>query len=290
MKKYLFLATALLLIMSMSLSAQNVNNRRGGNNRTNSNNRRSEQVNRMTSQQRADLMAKQLDLSVNETAKVHALMEKQDAKRAEQVAEHRKQRDLGRQNRDVNREEMRALRLKEVEEHNADLEKIIGKDKFEKWNDIRSQVREDNRAGRRDGSGRVSGYYHNGRQHGRRNFDNRRSNQNYRMTPKERVDLMTKELDLTSKEAAQVLTLSEKQEATRLKQVRENRDQRGTGRVNRDERREEMWELRKEEVEKHNAELEKIIGKNKVAKWNELRKDVRSTNRSGRRNPQNRNW
>ncbi len=110
------------------------------------------------------------------------------------------------------------------------------------------------------------------------------------MTPKERVDLMTKELDLTSKEAAQVLTLSEKQEATRLKQVRENRDQRGTGRVNRDERREEMWELRKEEVEKHNAELEKIIGKNKVAKWNELRKDVRSTNRSGRRNPQNRNW
>ncbi len=150
MKKYLFLATAFLLTMSMSLSAQNVNNRRGGNNRGNSDTRRSEQVNRMTPQQRADLMAKQLELSVDETAKVLALIEKQDAKRAEQVAEHRKQRDMGRQNRDVDREKMRALRLKEVEEHNAELEKIIGKEKVAKWNELRKDVRDTNRDGRRN--------------------------------------------------------------------------------------------------------------------------------------------
>ncbi len=30
-------------------------------------------------------------------------------------------------------------------------------------------------------------------------------------------------------------------------------------------------------------------GKEKAEKWNELRKDVRDTNRAGRRNPQNRN-
>ena len=115
----------------------------------------------------------------------------------------------------------------------------------------------------------------------RSNVDNRRSELN-RMTPKERVDLMTKQLNLTADEAAKVLDLTEKQEAVRLEQVKANRDQRNMGRQNRDTRREEMMELRKKEVEKHTADLEKIIGKEKVAQWNEIRKDVRAANRAGR--------
>jgi hypothetical protein len=43
--------------------------------------------------------------------------------------------------------------------------------------------------------------------------------------------------------------------------------------------------MREKEMQAQQAELEKIIGKEKAEKWNELRKDVRDTNRAGRRNP-----
>ncbi|NLA63592.1 MAG: hypothetical protein GX857_10310, partial [Bacteroidales bacterium] len=94
---------------------------------------------------------------------------------------------------------------------------------------------------------------------------------------------------LTVEQTAQVEALCEKQDAERLVQVEEHRSGRGTGSSNRDARREEMRVLRLKEVERHNAELEKIIGKEKLDKWNELRQDVRDTNREGRRNPAKRN-
>ena len=144
MKKYLFLVTAFLLTMSMSMSAQNYNNRR------NIDNRRSERIVRLTPQERADLMAKELELTAEQKEKVLALTEKQEKNRLEQVKEQRSQRDLGRQNRDASRDEMRASRQKQVEEHYAELEKIIGKEKVEKWNELRKDVRDSNRAGRRD--------------------------------------------------------------------------------------------------------------------------------------------
>ena len=144
MKKYLFLVTAFLLTMSMSMSAQNYNNRR------NIDNRRSERIVKMTPQERADLMAKELELTAEQKEKVLALTEKQEKNRLEQVKEQRSQRDLGRQNRDASRDEMRASRQKQVEEHYAELEKIIGKEKVEKWNELRKDVRDSNRAGRRD--------------------------------------------------------------------------------------------------------------------------------------------
>ena len=149
MKKYLFLVTALLLTMSMSMSAQN-NNRRNDTRRGGVNNRRSEQMMRMTPQERADLMAKELDLTAEQKDQVKALAEKQEKERLEQVKEQRSQRDLGRQNQVARRDEMRAQRLKAVEEHNAELEKIIGKEKVEKWNELRKDVRDTNRAGRRN--------------------------------------------------------------------------------------------------------------------------------------------
>lgn len=140
MKKYLFLVTALLLTMSMSLSAQN-------NNRQNDS-RRNGQMVRTTPQERVDLMAKELNLTADQKTKVLALIEKQDKERLEQIEKQREQRNTGVQNSEARREEMRALRLKEVEKQNADLEKIIGKEKVAKWNESRRTTRESNRAGR----------------------------------------------------------------------------------------------------------------------------------------------
>ena len=77
-----------------------------------------------------------------------------------------------------------------------------------------------------------------------------------------------------------------KQEAERTAEVAEHRGERGTGAANRDAKREEFRKMREEKMKKQQAELEAIIGKEKVEKWNESRKDVRDTNRAGRRNPQ----
>ena len=143
MKKYLFLVATLLLTMSMSVSAQN-------NNRRNTDNRRSERIMKMTPKERADLMAKELDLTAEQTAQVQTLCEKQDAERLEQVAAQRSQRGTGTQNRDARREEFRAMREKEMQAQNEELEKIIGKEKADKWNELRQDVRDTNRAGRRN--------------------------------------------------------------------------------------------------------------------------------------------
>ena len=90
MKKYLFLVATLLLTASMTMSAQNYNGRRGGNNRqTGMENRRSKQMMRMTPQERVSLMTKELDLTAKEAADVLAMCEKQEAERQAQVAENR---------------------------------------------------------------------------------------------------------------------------------------------------------------------------------------------------------
>lgn len=152
MKKYLFLVATLLLTMGMSVSAQNNNRQDVGNRRNNIDNRRSELI-RMTPKERVDLMTKELNLTDDEAAKVLDLCEKQEATRLEQVKANREQRNMGRQDRDARRKEMMELRRKEVDQHNADLEKIIGKEKVAQWNEIRKDVRAANRAGRAEGRG-----------------------------------------------------------------------------------------------------------------------------------------
>ena len=147
MKKYLFLVATLLLTLSMSVSAQN-------NNRRNDYNRRTDRIMNMSPKERADLMTKELDLTAEQTAQVQALFKKQDAERTVQVEEHRSGRGMRNLNRDARREEMRALRLKEVEQHNVELEKIIGKEKLDKWNELRQDTRDNNRAGRRNPANR----------------------------------------------------------------------------------------------------------------------------------------
>ena len=285
MKKYLFLLATLLLTVSMSVSAQR--NQRNTGNRGNMNNRRSEQMMRMTPQERVTLMTKELNLTTKEAADVLALCKKQEAERNKQIEENRAQRNLTRQANVARREEMREKRLKEVEKQTAELEKIIGKERVQKWNDLRQNVRDSNRAGRMDGRGNnrtIKGNIDN-----RQSFDSRRSDNRMRMSTKERVDLMTRELDLTTQQASKVLALTEKQEAESIAQVTENRKLRDSGSLNSEARRKEMREMRDKQVKNHYAELEKIIGKEKLEKWKNLRQDVRDDNRAGRRNPTNQN-
>ena len=288
MKKYLFLAATLLLTLSMSVSAQNYNNRRNtGNRRNNMNYSRSEQMMRMTPQERVDLMTKELNLTTKEASEVLALCEKHETERIEEVNKHRSERGTGYANRDARRDEFREMRAEQMEKQFAELEKIIGKERAEKWNELRQDVRDSNREGRYDGRG----YNRNSRRdvNNRGNFDNRRSDYMMRLSAQERVDLMTKELDLTSEQAAQILALTQKYEDQRNQEVDEHREERRTERSNRDTRRDEFREMRTKQMEEKQAELEKIIGKEKLDKWNSMRQDVRDTNRAGRRNPGYRN-
>lgn len=108
---------------------------------------------RWTPENRAEYMAKELDLNADEKAKVTALFEQQDKERAEQVAENRAKRDELRNTRDARRKEMQDLRTQAVAENDAQLEQIIGKEKLEQWKEIRSKrqevMRDTNRRGRR---------------------------------------------------------------------------------------------------------------------------------------------
>ena len=146
MKKYLFLVATLLLTVTMSVSAQ----RNSGNRRNNINNRRSEQVIRMTPQEKANLITKELDLTAKESAEVLGMYERQEKERIADVNEQRSERGMGAENRDVRREEFRTARDAQMKQQFEELVKIIGKEKAEKWNELRKDVRFDNRTGRRN--------------------------------------------------------------------------------------------------------------------------------------------
>lgn len=128
MKKYAMLMLAAMLTLSLSISAQNGQRAQRGQRGNNA--PRQE----FTAKDRAERMTKQLELTADQKEKVQALFEKQDAKRAEQMAKFR---EKGNQN--VNREEMRALRENQMKENQTELEKIIGKEKAEKWNSMRRE-------------------------------------------------------------------------------------------------------------------------------------------------------
>ncbi|NDV47607.1 hypothetical protein D0T49_11165 [Paludibacter sp. 221] len=75
---------------------------------------------RISAEQRAERMAKQLELTNDERMKVQALFEKQDKEREKEMAEMQKQ-----------REEKQAKAKAKKEKQDAELQKIIGKKKFE---------------------------------------------------------------------------------------------------------------------------------------------------------------
>jgi Spy/CpxP family protein refolding chaperone len=98
-------------------------------------------------------MAKQLDLSDEQKTKVEALFEEQDAQRAEQLKLQREKRQQVMDDRESRREAMEKAREQAIEENDAKLESIIGKEKMGQWKsyreDVRKRMQDANRSGRR---------------------------------------------------------------------------------------------------------------------------------------------
>ena len=135
MKKTVALAMIALFTMSFAMTAQHNSDRdRIG--------RRTQVEKRWSSKNRAESMAKQLELTEEQKAKVEALYEKQDAERAEQLKLQREKREQVMQDRESRREAMEKIRKEAVEKNDAELESIIGKEKMEQWKQYRDEVRQ----------------------------------------------------------------------------------------------------------------------------------------------------
>ncbi|HHX31988.1 MAG TPA: hypothetical protein GX712_05300 [Bacteroidales bacterium] len=110
-------------------------------------------------------------------------------------------------------------------------------------------------------------------------------------TAKDRAEYMTKELNLSAEESAKIKDLFEKNDEERAKQVAENRAKREDLQANREARRKEMQDMRAKAVAENDAQLEAIIGNEKMEEWKVLRakrqESNRDANRSGRRAPRN---
>lgn len=148
-KNVLFLLVA-LLAMSLSVGAQDtVKGRRGENGKD------AQKTMKWTAKDRAEAMAKQLTLTADQTVKVEALFVKQEAKRTEQFEKQKELRDQAVGDREARREEMKALREKEMAANDAELEAIIGKAKMEQWKAFQVEKREQ-MAKERPGRGKVA--------------------------------------------------------------------------------------------------------------------------------------
>jgi hypothetical protein len=126
MKKYAIVALIAFFTVSLSISAQN-NNRRNTQDGNRGQRNQTEMRQSRTAAERTEIMAQELQLTAEEKAQVKALFEKQDTQRAEQRELQRAQQGQRSQN------EMRATRERALAENDAELEKIIGKERLEQW-------------------------------------------------------------------------------------------------------------------------------------------------------------
>lgn len=134
MKKYALMTLLMMLMLSITVSAQSRQNRRVEGVRANSSAR-------WNAEARAENMAKQLDLTENQKEQVSNLLKEQDKVREARMTEHRatnkRFRDMSREERD----KIQETRMKEIEKNDAELEKIIGKDKMTQWKKYREERR-----------------------------------------------------------------------------------------------------------------------------------------------------
>ena len=155
---------------------------------------------KITADKRADKMARVLALTDIEKNKVQALFEKQDAKREQHQAAVKKVRD-----------EQMAQFETERKTMNADLEKIIGTEKYQKLEAVRHDMK-DRMQARHEGN-------RGPHQQGDMKMKNHRQGGMAMMTPEKRAERMTKELGLTDAQKADVQSLFEKQDAKRHQQM-----------------------------------------------------------------------
>lgn len=103
-----------------------------------------------------------------------------------------------------------------------------------------------------------------------------------RWSAKDRAENMEKQLGLTADEKAKVQALFEQQDTERAGQIAQQRAKREEQMKDRTKRREEMQTLREKAVAENDAELEAIIGKEKMEQWKQYRADQQKEMRSSR--------
>lgn len=126
MKKNLILMVGALFLISVASQAQNqknVSDKEGTKKEM-----RQNAPQRMSAENRAEYWAKELNLTNEEKGKITELFKKQDETRMQQRADMQK-----------SREERQAFMESQRKANDAEMEKIIGKEKFQKYDSIRSE-------------------------------------------------------------------------------------------------------------------------------------------------------
>jgi len=233
MKKYVILALATAILFGLTATAQNQTPPQGRN--EGSKEMRKGDKPQLSPEKRADRMTKELGLSDVEKTQVQALLEKRDAKRKQNIGELSKI-----------KEEKRIQFEADRKIQDAELEKIIGKEKFQKF----QTKREEFQAKRSEGNQRS----------GKRERGQFNPEEKPQVSAQNRAAKMAKELNLSDLEKAKVQTLIENQDASRkLKQaeVKKFKDEQMTKFEN--------------ERKGQDADLEKIIGTEKFQKFQSMR-------------------
>jgi len=194
-----------------------------------------------SSQNRAEKMSKALGLTDAEKAKVQDLFEKQRAKLEQHLAVVKKV-----------KEEQKAQFAAERTSMNADLEKIVGTEKFQKLENKRSVVKE-NMKERRMGN--------QSEQHGR-DWQNNRNKKNdlAQVSPEKKAEKMTRLLGLNDSQKADLQSLFEKQTVIREQQMQKVEKQR-----------EEMKSQFEAQRKTSDEALAKILGPEKFQKFQSMR-------------------
>jgi Spy/CpxP family protein refolding chaperone len=125
MEKSLILMVGALFLISVAGQAQNqknVSDKEGTKKEM-----RQNAPQRMSAESRAEYWAKELNLTNEEKAKITELFKKQDEARMQQRADMQK-----------SREERQAFMESQRKANDAEMEKIIGKEKFQKYDSIRT--------------------------------------------------------------------------------------------------------------------------------------------------------
>lgn len=126
MKKNLILMVGALFLISVASHAQNqknVSDKEGAKKEM-----RQNAPQRMSAENRAEYWAKELNLTNEEKGKITELFKKQDETRMQQRSDMQK-----------SREERQAFMESQRKANDAEMEKIIGKEKFQKYDSIRSE-------------------------------------------------------------------------------------------------------------------------------------------------------
>lgn len=126
MKKNLILMVGALFLISVASHAQNqknVSDKEGTKKEM-----RQNAPQRMSAENRAEYWAKELNLTNEEKGKITELFKKQDETRMQQRSDMQK-----------SREERQAFMESQRKSNDAEMERIIGKEKFQKYDSIRSE-------------------------------------------------------------------------------------------------------------------------------------------------------